>query len=110
MRTHLESGLTIDCPKGPTYLRPEDHQGLAEMYIATAVNDTVSGSETENMVIAELVQTLDRFAVAPPIASNYTPGGGTATPFVLDPMTLAVIGIGVVAIIIVVGVIFFRKK
>jgi len=110
MRTHLESGLTIDCPKGPTYLRPEDHQGLAEMYIATAVNDTVSGSETENMVIAELVQTLDRFAVAPPIASNYTPGGGTVTPFVLDPMTLAVIGIGVVAIIIVVGVIFFRKK
>ncbi|MFX1369138.1 MAG: ABC transporter substrate-binding protein, partial [Promethearchaeota archaeon] len=40
MIQHLESGLLINCPKGPTYLRPADHQGLAEMYIATAWNDT----------------------------------------------------------------------
>ncbi|MBY8997123.1 MAG: ABC transporter substrate-binding protein, partial [Candidatus Thorarchaeota archaeon] len=34
MINYLESGVTINTPKGPTYLRPADHQGLAEMYIA----------------------------------------------------------------------------
>jgi branched-chain amino acid transport system substrate-binding protein len=52
MINHLEGGLTIDCPKGPTYLRPDDHQGLAEMYIAKAVNDTRPSSETHNLIIA----------------------------------------------------------
>jgi len=80
MINHLEGGLTMACPKGATYLRPEDHQGLAEMYIATAVNDTRPGSETENLVIAQLVQTIDRNTCAPPIASvwngePYVPGG-----------------------------------
>ncbi|MFX1559874.1 MAG: ABC transporter substrate-binding protein, partial [Promethearchaeota archaeon] len=49
MINYLESGVTIDCPKGPTYLRPDDHQGLAEMYIAKAVNDTRPTSETYNL-------------------------------------------------------------
>ncbi|NOR39242.1 MAG: ABC transporter substrate-binding protein, partial [Candidatus Thorarchaeota archaeon] len=79
MINYLESGVTINTPKGPTYLRPDDHQGLAEMYIAKAVNDTRPGSETENLIIAELVETLDRNAVAPPIASGYTPGGFAPT-------------------------------
>jgi len=28
MINYLESGITINCPKGPTYLRPEDHKDL----------------------------------------------------------------------------------
>lgn len=112
MITHLETGLLIDCPKGPTYLRPQDHQGLAEMYIAEAWNDTRSGSETEGLIIAKLVETLHRDVVAPPIASNYTPGGDTTHPasFVIDPMTLAVIGIGAVAVIVIIAVVFLKKK
>jgi len=134
MINYLESGLTIDCPKGPTYLRPADHQGLAEMYIATAVNDTASGSETENLVIAELVETLDSSIVSPPIASMwndepYVPGGfapttttttGTATtsdtttgtelPVGFDILTVGLIGVGGLAIGLVVAALFFRKK
>ncbi|TFF91311.1 hypothetical protein EU545_04590 [Candidatus Thorarchaeota archaeon] len=127
MINHLESGLTIDCPKGPTYLRPDDHQGLAEMYIAKAVNDTRSGSETENLVIAELVATLDRNTVAPPIEAvwdgePYVPGGfapvtetttGTGTappPGGFDILTVAVVGVvGVVAGLLVAAVVF-RKR
>jgi branched-chain amino acid transport system substrate-binding protein len=113
MINHLESNLTIDCPKGPTFLRPEDHQGLAEMYIAEAWNDTRSGSETEGYIIAKLVETLPWNVVAPPIASGYTPGGfasTTAEAFVLDPLTLAIIGIGVVAVVVIIAVIFLKKK
>ena len=134
MINYLESGVTIDCPKGPTYLRPDDHQGLAEMYIATAVNDTRPGSETENLVIAELNVTLDRNAVAPPIESvwndePYVPGGfapttptptdtttpttptGTAPPPTgFDLLTVAVIGVGGLVVGIVVAAVIFRKR
>jgi branched-chain amino acid transport system substrate-binding protein len=129
MINYLESGVTINTPKGPTYLRPDDHQGLAEMYIAKAVNDTRSGSQTENLVIAELVETLDRNAVAPPIESvwdgaPYVPGGfapttpptgtttptGTATqPPPIDILTIGLIG-GMGVVILVLLVLLFRKK
>jgi hypothetical protein len=124
MINYLESGVTINTPKGPTYLRPDDHQGLAEMYIAKAVNDTRPGSETENLIIAELVETLDRNAVAPPIASGYTPGGfaptttttiSTTTTTTTEPppeydiLTIGVIGgLGVVVIVLI--VLLVRKK
>ena len=114
MINYLESGVTINTPKGPTYLRPDDHQGLAEMYIAKAVNDTRPGSETENLIIAELVETLDRNAVAPPIASGYTPGGFAPTtttepPPAYDILTIGVIGgLGVVVIALI--VLLVRKK
>jgi branched-chain amino acid transport system substrate-binding protein len=80
MINYLESGLNIACPKGETYLRPDDHQGLAEMYIARAWNDARSGSETEGYIIPQLVETLNRSMVAPPIESlwngePYVPGG-----------------------------------
>ena len=133
MINYLESGVTINCPKGETYLRPEDHQGLAEMYIAKAVNDTRSGSETENLVIAELVQTLNRTTVASPVASvwngePYVPGGFAPTtstttttttstttttappPVGFDILTVAVIGIGGVVLGIIVAAVVFRKK
>jgi branched-chain amino acid transport system substrate-binding protein len=117
MITYLESGVTINCPKGETYLRPDDHQGLAEMYIAEAVNDTTSGSETENLVIAELVETLNRTAVAPPIASvwngvPYTPGAflpTTMSPPEIDWVTLGIIG-GLSLVIVVLVVLLVRKK
>jgi branched-chain amino acid transport system substrate-binding protein len=134
MINYLESGITIDCPKGPTYLRPDDHQGLAEMYIAQAVNDTRPGSETENLIIAELVETLDRDTVAPPVESvwndePYVPGGfapettptttttpGTTTtptepppPPPIDPMLLIALGGGVLVVIVVI-VIFARRQ
>jgi branched-chain amino acid transport system substrate-binding protein len=137
MINYLESGITINCPKGPTYLRPEDHQGLAEMYIATAVNDTRSGSETENLVIAELVETLNYSTVAPPVASEwdgvpYVPGGfapatstGTSTGTGTDTgtgtgtgggivgfdiLTVALIGVGGLAVGLIVAALIFRKK
>jgi len=134
MINYLESGITINCPKGPTYLRPADHQGLAEMYIATAINDTRSGSETENLVIADLVQTLNYSTVAPPVASMwngvpYVPGGfaptttgttgttGTtpttttqAPPVGFDILTVALIGGGCLVVGLVVAALIFRKK
>ena len=131
MINYLESGVTINCPKGPTYLRPDDHQGLAEMYIAKAVNDTNPASETYNKVIAELVETLDRNTVAPPIAAlwngePYVPGGfappptttttttptGTTTPppVGFDILTVAVIGVVGVVVGIIVAAVIFRKR
>jgi hypothetical protein len=137
MINYLESGITINCPKGETYLRPEDHQGLAEMYIATAANDTRPGSETENLLIASLVQTLNYSTVAPPVASEwngepYVPGGfapdpttttdpgttpgttttdpGTPGPVGFDILTVALISGGALVIGIVVAAIFFRKQ
>ena len=123
---------TINTPKGPTYLRPADHQGLAEMYIAKAVNDTRSGSETENLIIAELVDTLNYSSVAPPVESvwndvAYVPGGfapsvtttttsGTTTPTgttteppPIDFLTIGLIG-GMGALILVLVVLLVRKK
>ncbi|UCH04325.1 MAG: ABC transporter substrate-binding protein [Candidatus Thorarchaeota archaeon] len=134
MINYLESGVTIDTPKGPTYLRPEDHQGLAEMYIAKVVNDTRPGSETENLIIAELVETLDRNKVAPPIESvwngePYVPGGfapttpttttttGTTTGTTTDtgpppiPMEiLLVIGLGGGVVIVLIAVVVLRRR
>ena len=137
MINHLESGLTISCPKGDTYLRPDDHQGLAEMYIAEAWKDNVTGSETENLIIAKNVQTLDRFEVAPPVDSvwndePYVPGGfaptttttttttGTGTTTTtnetgtgggFNTLTLTLVaGAGVAIIVVIVLVWWFRKK
>ncbi len=133
MINYLESGITINTPKGETYLRPDDHQGLAEMYIATAVNDTASGSETENLVIAELVQTLNKTYVAPPVASvwngePYVPGGfapttteppttspttpattPTAPPPGFDMLTIGIIG-GMGVVILILIVLYVRKN
>lgn len=131
MINYLEGGIDINTPKGPTLLRPDDHQGLAEMYIATAVNDTDPASETYNLVIAELNETLDRDAVAPPIESvwngePYVPGGfapppttttptttptGTAPPPVgFDILTVAVISVGTLVLGIVIAAVIFRKR
>jgi hypothetical protein len=133
MINYLESGVTIDCPKGPTYLRPDDHQGLAEMYIATAVNDTDPASETYNEVIAKLNVTLDRNTVAPPVASMwndepYVPGGfapeptttptGTTSPTPtpttpppgFDLLTVGLIGVGGLVVGIIVAAVIFRKN
>ncbi len=131
MIDYLEGGITIATPKGDTYLRPDDHQGLAEMYIARAVNDTRSGSETENLIIAELVETLPWDAVAPPIEAMwngepYVPGGfappptttpptttptGTAPPPVgFDILTVAVISVGTLVLGIVIAAVIFRKR
>ncbi len=133
MINYLEGGITIDCPKGPTYLRPGDHQGLAEMYIAEAVNDTRSGSETENLVIAELVETLDRDTVAPPVEAvwdgvPYVPGGfapetttttTTTTPTTttepppppppIDPILLLALGGGALVVIVLIVVVMKRQ-
>ncbi|MGY5876991.1 MAG: ABC transporter substrate-binding protein, partial [Candidatus Thorarchaeota archaeon] len=105
MISYLESGLDILCPKGQTYLRPTDHQGLAEMYIAEAWTDDRAGSETEGFIIAKLVETLDRNVVAPPVASNYTPAG-----VVIDPMTLALIGGAGAIIIVIIALVWFKRK
>ncbi|MHA1906269.1 MAG: ABC transporter substrate-binding protein [Candidatus Thorarchaeota archaeon] len=105
MIRHLESGLTITTPKGPTYLRPADHQGLSEMYIAEAWRDDRSGSETEGFIIAKLVETLDRNVVAPPEVANYTP-----LPFVIDPLIITVAAGAGVVVIVLIAVIWFKKK
>jgi len=131
MINYLEGGITIDCPKGTTYLRPDDHQGLAEMYIATAVNDTEPTSETYKLIIAELNETLDRNTVAPPIAAQwdgepYVPGGfapettpttttspTTTTgpaPVGFDILTVSLIGVGGIVVGVIVAAVIFRKR
>jgi hypothetical protein len=107
------------------------------MYIAKAVNDTRPGSETENLVIAELVETLNYSTVAPPVAAMwndapYVPGGfapvtttttggtttdtgtGTGTGTVpsggFDILTVALIGIGGLVVGLVVAALVFRKR
>ncbi len=72
MICHLE-GLTITTPKGPTYMRPEDHQGLAEMYIAEIWKDDRPDSETYGFLIAKLVERIPPMDVAPPVDTIYTP-------------------------------------
>jgi branched-chain amino acid transport system substrate-binding protein len=105
MIAYLESGITLNCPKGTTYLRPQDHQGLAEMYIAEAWRDNRTGSETEGFVIAKLVETLAWNTVAPPIESNYTPTGGY-----LDPLTIAIVAGAGIVIVLIIAVIFMRRR
>jgi len=103
------------------------------MYIAKAVNDTRPGSETENLIIAELVQTLDRNAVAPPVESvwngePYEPGGfapvtttttttttGTTTgtgegPPPLPMELLLAIGVGGGVVIILIAIVVVRRR
>ena len=87
MIAHLE-GLNITTPKGPTYMRPNDHQGLAEMYIADIVNDTNPTSETYNLVIAELYQTISAADCAPPITTDYIPYPKTVISTVVSSQTL----------------------
>ncbi len=79
MIRYLETGLNITTPKGPTYLRPEDHQGLAEMYIAEVWLDDRAASETNGILIAKLVERLPASKVAPPIETTYTPNPLTTT-------------------------------
>ncbi|MHA1227912.1 MAG: ABC transporter substrate-binding protein [Candidatus Hodarchaeales archaeon] len=74
MVNYLESNITIQTPKGPTFLRPQDHQALSEFYIAEVWNDTRPESETYNFLIPRLVERLDPEEVKPPIESNWTPG------------------------------------
>ncbi len=87
MIAHLE-GLNITTPKGPTYMRPNDHQGLAEMYIADIVNDTDPTSETYKLVIAELNQTIPALECAPPITTDYEPYPETVISTVVSGTTI----------------------
>ncbi|MHA1971711.1 MAG: ABC transporter substrate-binding protein [Candidatus Hodarchaeales archaeon] len=77
MVNYLESNVSINTPKGATFLRPEDHQALSEFYIAEVWNDTRNDSETYNFLIPKLVQRLSPEEVKPPIESNWTPGSLT---------------------------------
>jgi branched-chain amino acid transport system substrate-binding protein len=105
MIVYLESGITINCPKGPTYLRPADHQGLAEMYIAEAWLDTRAASQTYGLIIAKLVETLDRDTVAPPIDTNYT-----LHPLIIDPLTIGIIAGGAIIVVVLIAVVYMRRK
>lgn len=69
-------GLNFTSPKGPMYIRPEDHQALQSMYIAQVFNDTTSwitdyypSGFTSLRLIAEVPPEL----TAPPIRSDITP-------------------------------------
>jgi branched-chain amino acid transport system substrate-binding protein len=77
MITHLESNLTIVTPKGDTFLRPADHQALAEFYIAEIWNDTRPSSETYGYLVPRLIERLRPDEVTPPIESNWIPGSLT---------------------------------
>jgi len=78
------------------------------MYIAEAWKDDRSGSETEGFIIGKHVETLDRFTVAPPVESNYTPMT-TTTPHLI-PIDPLVIGVVAVVAIVAVVVIFWIGK
>ena len=65
-------GMSLLTPKGNETIRTQDHQGLAQMYIATIVNDTQANSPTYGHLIGKLVQTYNSEDVAPPIDTTYT--------------------------------------
>jgi hypothetical protein len=87
MIAHLE-GLNITTPKGSTYLRPTDHQGLAEMYIADIVNDSDPTSETYTYIIAELNQSIPAIACAPPVTTDYVPYPETMISEIISGTTI----------------------
>jgi len=104
MIAHLE-GLNITTPKGPTYLRPNDHQGLAEMYIADVVNDTDPTSETYNLIIAKLSERIPALECAPPVATNYIPYPVVETSILRTPGFELVL-----AIFAAIPVAYYKKK
>ena len=96
--------MTLATPKGMERIRPQDHQGLPEMYIATIVNDTNPSSPSYWSLIGKLVQTLSPEQVAPPIETTYngcSPSSTTASspgfelPTVIMGLTLVVLVISV---------------
>jgi branched-chain amino acid transport system substrate-binding protein len=107
MIAHLE-GLNITCPKGPTYMRPNDHQGLAEMYIADVVNDTDPSSETYKQVIAKLNQTIPALACAPPVTTNYEPYPEDFTVIYTTVMSTVISGTTIIETIIQTSVSILR--
>ena len=75
--------MTHATPKGTERIRPQDHPGLPEMYVATIVNDTTTGSPSYGHLIGKLVQTLSPESVAPPIQTTYigcTPTTSSSAP------------------------------
>jgi len=79
-------GLNFTSPKGPMYIRPEDHQALQSMYIAQVFNDTTSwitdyypSGFTSLRLIVEVPPDL----TAPPIRSDITPP--TVSSIVTEP-------------------------
>jgi branched-chain amino acid transport system substrate-binding protein len=66
-------GMELETPGGRLVIRPEDHQGIREGYIARCVRDNDPSSETYGLIIAELVEKLPPEAIAPPIKTTYKP-------------------------------------
>ena len=66
-------GMELETPGGYLVIRPEDHQGIREGYIARCVRDNDPDSETYGLIIAELIEKLPPEAIAPPIKTTYEP-------------------------------------
>mgnify|MGYP001149041463 CR=1 FL=1 len=66
-------GIEFVSPKGLTWIRPEDHQAMQEMYIASVINDTTIPEFPGGFLRPELVDTLTPEETAPSVASGYTP-------------------------------------
>ncbi len=93
--------MTLATPKGMERIRPQDHQGLPEMYVATIVNDTNPSSPSYGSLIGKLVQTLSPEQVAPPIETTYN-GCSTSTSSKASPgfeLPTAIIGLSLVVLV-----------
>jgi branched-chain amino acid transport system substrate-binding protein len=69
-------GLSFTGPKGPMYIRPEDHQALQSMYIAQVFNDTASWIADyypHGFTNLRLILEIPPDSTAPPIRGDITP-------------------------------------
>ncbi len=69
-------GLNFTSPKGPMYIRPEDHQALQSMYIAQVFNDTTSWIKDyypDGFINLRLIAEIPPDLTAPPIENDFDP-------------------------------------
>lgn len=109
-------GLNFTSPKGPMYIRPEDHQALQNMYIAQVFNDTTSfiteyPQYSGGFINLRLVATIPFNMTAPPIESGYTPETPeTPSATWLDVYWPHLVGVVIALIVVTVAVLYLKRR
>jgi branched-chain amino acid transport system substrate-binding protein len=101
MIQYLESNVQLDTPRGKMRLRPEDHQGLGEMYYAYPWNDTRVDSPTYKKIIAKRATNgiIDGETAAPPIRVTRTDYVAPTPSFEVTVTVAGVIFLATIAVI-----------
>lgn len=101
--------MTLATPKGMERIRPQDHQGLPEMYVATIVKDNNTNSPSYGSLIGKLVETLSPEQVAPPIQTSYTGCTASSTSKSSPGFEMPTVILGL-SLVVLVSTIKKRKK